>query len=202
MAARIKAWHRLAPGALVIVAVWLGEASAQAQAPAAGSAAVSAAAGADLALQALAFVGTPYRFGGDDPARGFDCSGLVRHVVREVLGIELPRTAEAIARAARPVPRDALQVGDLVFFNTRGPRNSHVGVYIGDGQFVHAPARRGLVRVEALRERYWHARFNGGRRLSIDAAAIPAPVPSEPPGPATPAPAEPASTRTDPADGA
>lgn len=127
--------------------------------------------GSDLALQALALVGVPYRFGGEDPARGFDCSGLVRHVVRAVLGMDLPRSSEAIARVGRAIERDALQGGDLVFFNTRGHRNSHVGVYIGDGRFVHAPARNGLVRVEALADRYWRARFNGARRVHTGAAA-------------------------------
>lgn len=127
--------------------------------------------GADLALQALALVGVPYRFGGEDPARGFDCSGLVRHVVRAVLGQELPRNSEAIARIGQSVRHDALQGGDLVFFNTRGHRNSHVGVYVGEGRFVHAPARNGLVRVEALADRYWRVRFNGARRVHGDAAA-------------------------------
>lgn len=140
---------------------------------AAADAAASAIAGigADLALQALALVGVPYRFGSEDPARGFDCSGLVRHVVRAVLGQELPRSSEAIARVGQSVRSDALQGGDLVFFNTRGHRNSHVGVYIGDGRFVHAPARNGLVRVEALADRYWRVRFNGARRVHGDAAA-------------------------------
>lgn len=124
-----------------------------------------AAIGADLALQALALVGVPYRFGSEDPARGFDCSGLVRHVVRAVLGRDLPRSSEAIARVGQSVRADALQGGDLVFFNTRGHRNSHVGIYIGDGRFVHAPARNGLVRVEVLADRYWRTRFNGARRV-------------------------------------
>ena len=124
--------------------------------------------GADLALQALTLVGVPYRFGGEDPARDFDCSGLVRHVARSVLGLELPRTSEAIARVGRPVARDGLQGGDLVFFNTRGHRNSHVGVYIGEGRFVHAPTRNGLVRIEGIVDGYWRARFNGARRLHGD----------------------------------
>jgi cell wall-associated NlpC family hydrolase len=135
----------------------------------------AAAAGADLALQALTFVGVPYRFGGDDPARGFDCSGLVRHVARSVLGVELPRSAEAIARVGQRIDDAALQGGDLVFFNTRGRRYSHVGVYIGDGRFVHAPARNGLVRVEAIADRYWRSRFNGARRLLSPPSAATAP---------------------------
>lgn len=141
-------------------------ASAGAEAAPAGMAAI----GADLALQALSLVGVPYLFGGEDPARGFDCSGLVRHVARVVLGLDLPRSSEAIARVGQSVRRDALQGGDLVFFNTRGQRNSHVGVYIGDGRFVHAPARNGVVRVEALDDRYWRTRFTGARRVHAGAA--------------------------------
>jgi cell wall-associated NlpC family hydrolase len=147
-----------------------------------GVAGSSAEVGADLALQALTLVGVPYRFGGEDPARGFDCSGLVRHVARSVLGLELPRTSEAIARVGRPVARDGLQGGDLVFFNTRGHRNSHVGVYIGEGRFVHAPTRNGLVRIEGIVDGYWRARFNGARRLHADTG--PSAAGDRPPAPA------------------
>ena len=153
-----------AASSLICASLAVAQNDGLASAPA-SAAAPTAMLGADVALQALALVGTPYRFGGDEPARGFDCSGLVRHVARAVLGVDLPRTSEAIARASRPVSRAELQGGDLVFFNTRGQRNSHVGVYLGDGRFVHAPSRNGLVRVEVLTDRYWHARFNGARRL-------------------------------------
>jgi len=147
--------------------------------PASGRA--TAALGADLALQALAHLGVPYRYGGDDPARGFDCSGLVRHVARSVLGIDLPRNAEAMARAGLAVDRVALEVGDLVYFNTRGRRYSHVGVYIGEGRFVHAPTRNGQVRIESIEEGYWRSRFNGARRLHGGSeAAMQSPAPVEP----------------------
>jgi cell wall-associated NlpC family hydrolase len=122
--------------------------------------------GAEIALRALAYLGVPYRFGGDDPGRGFDCSGLVRFVFRDAFGIELPRRSDEIGRAGSAIERERLQPGDLVFFNTLGRAFSHVGIYIGDGRFVHAPARRGQVRVNALDERYWSARFNGARRLA------------------------------------
>lgn len=155
-------------------------------------------AGADVALQALSFLGVPYRYGGSDPQRGFDCSGLVRHVAQSVLGLDLPRSAEAQARVGQSVPRDALAAGDLVFFNTRGRRYSHVGIYIGDGRFVHAPARRGQVRVEEVDASYWRTRFNGARRLpglfaptDFAAASEPVPttsVPSAAPAPRTPPP--------------
>lgn len=162
----------LVPAAGAAEATPAPSASAVAEAAPAGIAAI----GADLALQALSFVGVPYRFGGEDPARGFDCSGLVRHVARVVLGLDLPRTSEAIARVGQSVARDALQGGDLVFFNTLGHRNSHVGVYIGDGRFVHAPTRNGVVRVEALDDRYWRTRFNGARRVHAGAATASATV--------------------------
>jgi cell wall-associated NlpC family hydrolase len=130
-------------------------------------------ASADFALQALSHLGVPYRFGGNDPKGGFDCSGLVKFVARSVLGIDLPRTSDAMARVGAAVARDALEVGDLVFFNTRGGANSHVGIYVGDGRFVHAPSRRGQVRVEEVDSAYWRARFNGARRLLMPEAAEP-----------------------------
>ena len=132
------------------------------------------AASADFALQALSHLGVPYRFGGSDPKAGFDCSGLVKFVARSVLGIDLPRTSDAMARVGSAVARDALEVGDLVFFNTRGGANSHVGIYVGDGRFVHAPSRRGQVRVEEVDSAYWRARFNGARRLLMPETAEPA----------------------------
>lgn len=161
--------------ALCAVAVVARSAAAQpndAAAPAAslgGQAAVAV--GTDLALQALAYLGVPYRYGGEDPQRGFDCSGLVRHVARSVLQVDLPRRSEAIALQGRAVRRDELQVGDLVFFNTRGRRNSHVGFYLGEGRFVHAPARNGHVRIESIEDAYWRQRYNGARRLHEDAVA-------------------------------
>ncbi len=141
-----------------------------------GCAAVHAPSGADrgtvvgteVALRALVHVGVPYRYGGDDPRLGFDCSGLVRHVFRDALGLELPRRSEQIGRAARAVEGERLQPGDLVFFDTQGRAYSHVGIYIGNGRFVHAPARRGRVRVDGLDDPYWAARFNGARRLAPD----------------------------------
>lgn len=133
--------------------------------------------GADVAVRALAHLGVPYRYGGDDPSRGFDCSGLVRYVFLDALGLELPRRSHEIVRSGFAVERERLQPGDLVFFNTLGRAFSHVGIYIGDGRFVHAPARRGQVRVDGLDEPYWAARFNGARRLAPDgdsSAAAPA----------------------------
>lgn len=133
----------------------------------------------ELAVSALALVGSPYRYGGDDPVRGFDCSGLVRYVAGSVLGVTLPRQAEAISRGGVEVDRKRMQSGDLVFFNTLGRAFSHVGIYLGDGQFVHAPARRGQVRIERLSQPYWQARFDGARRLEALAAEATADAPAE-----------------------
>ena len=129
----------------------------------------------EVVIQAMALLGTPYRYGGEDPATGLDCSGLVRHAYRRGAGLELPRRAEEMARVGASVVPDDLVPGDLVFFNTLGRPNSHVAIYIGEGRFVHAPAARGVVRVEALGERYWERRFNGARRVLVaPAAALPA----------------------------
>ncbi|MDO4638112.1 MAG: C40 family peptidase [Lautropia sp.] len=119
----------------------------------------------EITLQALALVGTPYRWGGNRPEEGFDCSGLVQHVYREALGIELPRTSRAMGKQGTRIDRAGLAPGDLVFFQTGRHPDSHVGIYIGRGRFVHAPSSGSLVRVEALDKRYWQRRFNGGRRL-------------------------------------
>ncbi len=141
------------------VALASGSASpASAQAPsAAGSA-------ADLVLRALALLETPYRYGGRTPA-GFDCSGFVGFVFRESAGVELPRRSEEIGRVGERLAPRALAAGDLVFFNTLGRRFSHVGIYVGEDRFVHAPTRGGRVRVELLSDPYWAARYNGARRV-------------------------------------
>ena len=136
----------------------------------------------EVVVQALSLVGVPYRYGGEDPLNGLDCSGLVRHVFRASSGLELPRRAEDIGRVGTAVARDALQPGDVVFFNTLGRPNSHVAIYIGAGSFVHAPVSRGEVRVEQLAQRYWSSRFDGARRLVGERAGErmvpPLPVPS------------------------
>jgi cell wall-associated NlpC family hydrolase len=119
----------------------------------------------DVVVQALSLLGTPYRFGGSSPDMGFDCSGLVRHVFASVLDRDLPRRAEEISAVGHPVSRKDLQPGDLVFFDTLRRAFSHVAIYIGEGRFVHAPARNGRVRIEGLDDRYWATRFNGARRV-------------------------------------
>lgn len=122
----------------------------------------------DIVVRALTLLDTPYRHGGSTPASGFDCSGLVRYVYEAVAGRLLPRRSEEMGKLGETITRSQLEPGDLVFFNTLARAYSHVAIYIGDGRFLHAPARGGRVRIEALDDRYWRARFNGARRL-IDA---------------------------------
>ena len=124
----------------------------------------------DIVVRALTLIDTPYRYGGSTPASGFDCSGLVRYVYEAVAGRLLPRRSEEMVQLGESITRSQLEPGDLVFFNTLARAYSHVAIYIGDGRFLHAPARGGRVRIEALDDRYWRARFNGARRL-IDADA-------------------------------
>jgi cell wall-associated NlpC family hydrolase len=120
----------------------------------------------ELVIRALSFVGVNYRRGGESPETGFDCSGLVRHVFRESLGLALPRTSRDISRLGETIRREELQPGDLVFFNTLRRGFSHVGIYLGEHRFVHAPASGGEVRVEDMRQSYWTKRFNGARRIA------------------------------------
>src|ERR1700733_12516130 len=105
------------------------------------------------------------RSGGTSPERGLDCSGLVRYVFQKVVGITLPRTSQEISRLGGRVALGDLQVGDLVFFNTRSTPFSHVGIYLGDNRFVHAPHRGGEVEIVAMSQHYWRQRYDGARRL-------------------------------------
>jgi cell wall-associated NlpC family hydrolase len=114
---------------------------------------------------ALDLIGIRYRRGGSSPERGFDCSGFVNHVFREGLGLYLPRSAREMSKSGEPVAKNELQPGDLVFFNTMRRTFSHVGIYLGDNLFVHAPRTGGSIRIENLDARYWTKRFNGARRV-------------------------------------
>ncbi len=118
--------------------------------------------------QAMDLLGIRYRRGGSSPEAGFDCSGFVSHVFREGLGLVLPRSSKEMSKAGDPIDRDELRPGDLVFFNTMRRAFSHVGIYLGDNQFVHAPRSGGHVRIEDLSEGYWKKRFNGARRVNPD----------------------------------
>lgn len=122
----------------------------------------------DIVVRALTLIDTPYKYGGSTPASGFDCSGLVRYVYQAVAGQQLPRRSEEMGKFGEAITRSQLEPGDLVFFNTLARAYSHVAIYIGEGRFLHAPARGGRVRIEGLDDRYWRARFDGARRM-IDA---------------------------------
>ncbi|MFT3720092.1 C40 family peptidase [Pseudorhodoferax sp.] len=125
-----------------------------------------------LVVTALGFLGVPYRFGGESADSGFDCSGFVRAVYSQTVGLVLPRRADEQAAATDEIDKSDLQPGDLVFFNTMRRTFSHVGIYVGDGKFVHAPRTGARVRVENLDSSYWRLRFNGARRVEAGATAL------------------------------
>lgn len=120
-----------------------------------------------LASAALSVLGIKYRYGGEAPNTGFDCSGLVIYAAEKSLGLKLPRQSAEIAREGISIKTNDLKKGDLVFFNTRGHRNSHVGIYLGNRKFVHAPRKGSVVRIEDMDMNYWKKRYNGARRLAI-----------------------------------
>lgn len=113
---------------------------------------------------ALGYRGVPYRFGGTDPATGFDCSGFVRYVLARHQ-LEVPRTTTEQFQLGRRVARENIRAGDLVFFTTIAPGASHVGLAISATEFIHAPASSGVVRVESIQSTYWRPRFVGARRV-------------------------------------
>ncbi|MGE0310842.1 MAG: C40 family peptidase [Lautropia sp.] len=119
----------------------------------------------EVVLQAMALIGVPYQWGGNDPEEGLDCSGLVVHVYEEAAGIRLPRTSRQISARGRRVARTTLREADLVFFTTTRQRFSHVGIYVGDGRFVHAPSTGSTVRLDSVSNAWWARRFAGARRL-------------------------------------
>jgi cell wall-associated NlpC family hydrolase len=129
----------------------------------------------DLAIYALGLIGVDYRFGGTTPERGLDCSGLVRYVFQQVTGVMLPRTSQEISRLGKKIPVTELMPGDLVFFNTRRLQFSHVGIYLGEDRFIHAPRQGGEVEIVTLSKGYWQKRFDGARRL---VGALPPLIPS------------------------
>ncbi|HEY2818395.1 MAG TPA: C40 family peptidase [Casimicrobiaceae bacterium] len=132
----------------------------------------------DLGEFALGLIGVRYRYGGDTPSAGLDCSGLIRYVFQQVTGVPLPRTARELSQVGTRVSLDDLQVGDLVFFNTRNYAFSHVGLYVGDNRFIHAPRRGRDVEITTLSRDYWQRHFNGARRLvGVLPALIPAVFP-------------------------
>ena len=128
----------------------------------------------ELVDSAMSFLGVPYRRGATNNSDGFDCSSFTRHIFETSLGLVLPRSAheQASADALTKVQRTELRPGDLVFFNTMRRTFSHVGIYLGDHKFIHAPRSGALVRIEDLRQSYWARRFTGARRVESVAEAF------------------------------
>ena len=133
-----------------------------------------------LLMTALGFSGSAYRMGGTAVETGFDCSGFVQHMFRHAIGLKLPRDTASQAAATHPIEASLLAPGDLVFFNTQRRAHSHVGIYMGEGKFIHAPRTGQSVRVENMNARYWKKRFDGARRVALlhedSPAAAPLPL--------------------------
>jgi cell wall-associated NlpC family hydrolase len=119
----------------------------------------------DISISAVGLVDVPYRYGGNTPKGGFDCSGLIVYVYNKAAGIKLPRTIQLMSTQGRSVEGQAPAPGDLVFFNTTGEKYSHAGIYVGQGRFVHAPSAGGTVRLDYITSPYWAAKFTEARRI-------------------------------------
>ncbi len=128
----------------------------------------------DLVVNAMGFLGVPYRRGGESVETGFDCSGFVRAIYEQTLGLVLPRKADDQAAATQVIDRQDLKPGDLVFFNTMRRAFSHVGIYVGEGKFIHSPKPGAEVRGDDMSGSYWRRRFDGARRVLGVADAAPA----------------------------
>jgi len=150
----------LATGACLLA---LGCASPPSPGPGAGAARLTAGQSNDAAIHALGLVGTPYRYGGNTPEGGFDCSGLIAYVYRHSGSQATPRTVARMAGVGQPVAVEAIRSGDLVLFGAATP--SHAGIYVGEGRFVHAPSTGGEVRLDRLDGVYWSRQPVQVRRL-------------------------------------
>lgn len=122
----------------------------------------------EVLVNALSLTGVNYRYGGNSPDTGFDCSGFVRYVYQQATNLTLPHSARAISQIGKTIPKSELQPGDLVFFNTLKSTFSHVGIYLGNNRFIHSPSSGGGVRVEDMQNSYWEKRFNGAQRIEAD----------------------------------
>ena len=122
----------------------------------------------DLVSTAIGLLGIPYLRGGNSAETGFDCSGFVRAIYKETIGLVLPRSADQQANATQKIDKSELKPGDLVFFNTMKRTFSHVGIYLGEGKFIHSPRSGASVRIEDMRIPYWNVRFDGARRVQGD----------------------------------
>ena len=125
----------------------------------------------ELVVDAMGFLGVPYKRGGNTAETGFDCSGFVRAMYKQSVGFILPRRAEQQAAATQNIEKSDLKPGDLVFFNTLKRTFSHVGIYVGQGRFIHAPKPGAEVRVDSMSGSYWASRFDGARRVQTSAAS-------------------------------
>ena len=134
----------------------------------------------DLVVNALGFLGVPYKRGGNTAETGFDCSGFVKAMYEQTVGLILPRKAEQQAAATQHIDKADLQPGDLVFFNTMRRAFSHVGIYVGEGKFIHSPKPGAQVRVEDMGISYWRHRFDGARRVQTSGTYAPTALTIEP----------------------
>ena len=121
--------------------------------------------GREVVMYSLGLLDVGYKFGGTNPEAGLDCSGMADFIYRNAVGVQLPRTAREIADRTRPIARSQLKAGDLVFFNTMNRPYSHMGIYIGDNKFVHAPRTNSSIRIESMDNRYFSTRFDGARTV-------------------------------------
>lgn len=119
----------------------------------------------EVLVNALSLTGIKYKYGGKSPETGFDCSGFVRYVFQQAANLTLPHGARALSQLGQSVPVEQLRPGDLVFFNTLKSAFSHVGIYMGDNRFIHAPSSGGGIHVVNMNDEYWAKRFNGARRI-------------------------------------
>lgn len=124
----------------------------------------------ELVVTAMGFLGVPYKRGGNSFDHGLDCSGFVRLIYEQTVGMVLPRRSAEQAAATTPIEKSELQPGDLVFFNTLKSTFSHVGIYVGDHKFIHSPRSGAVIRVEDMRVAYWQQRFDGARRVDTSKA--------------------------------
>jgi len=115
---------------------------------------------------ARSLIGVPYKYGGSTPETGFDCSGFVSYVYRQSIGLSLPRSTQLLSQEGKPIMSSQLREGDLVFFDTNKRSFSHVGIYLGDDRFIHAPSSGGSVRIVDMSSPYWKKHYNGARRVT------------------------------------
>jgi cell wall-associated NlpC family hydrolase len=121
----------------------------------------------EVLMNALSLTGIKYKYGGSSPETGFDCSGFVRYVFQQAASLTLPHSTRALSQLGQVIPLEQLKPGDLVFFDTLKSAFSHVGIYLGDSRFIHAPSAGGNINVVNMNDAYWAKRFNGARRLEI-----------------------------------